>query len=277
MTRWTNFIILAGLLFAYQLPSQDLFNLENSRRFAAYLFDTRQYDLAADEFERVVFMDPADSSAVLSLLSSYRLQKDYSVGVRRAFDLVSKVQVPDESLIREVFLLTALSGQHQKATRFIQDQHQLPAGKRATFLLSNRILAGDWEGAQNQLGINGPINEPVYSELASLVEGYTQIHTKSPWLAAGMSTLIPGLGKFYTGDWKDGLIALLFVASNTWQSYRGFNRDGLDSVNGWIFGTIGAGFWLGNIYGSYRAAGKYNSRKRNAYHEHSTSVIYNAF
>jgi hypothetical protein len=89
-----------------------------------------------------------------------------------------------------------------------------------------------------------------------------------------MSTFIPGSGKIYTKNWQDGLIALLFVASNAWQAYRGFSKDGVKSTYGWVFGSIGAGFWLGNIYGSYKSAQKFNKQIQKGYHDKISGVIY---
>jgi hypothetical protein len=99
------------------------------------------------------------------------------------------------------------------------------------------------------------------SRLAALISETETIKHKHPALAAGMSALIPGLGKFYTGDWKDAIIALVTVGVTGYQSYRGFNRNGINSGYGWIYGSLAAGFYLGNIYGSASSAKRFNKRE----------------
>ena len=97
--------------------------------------------------------------------------------------------------------------------------------------------------------------------LKAFAETGNALPHKSPFLAGAFSTIIPGSGKFYTGDWKDGIISLVMVSAIAYQAYRGFDRAGVSSVYGWIYGTIAAGFYLGNIYGSVKSAQRYNKRK----------------
>jgi hypothetical protein len=88
------------------------------------------------------------------------------------------------------------------------------------------------------------------------------IKLKSPFLAASMSAIVPGSGKFYTRDWKDGLIGLLTVGASAYQSVRGFQRRGVSSGYGWVFGGLATGFYFGNIYGSVQSAKRYNKKKK---------------
>jgi hypothetical protein len=91
----------------------------------------------------------------------------------------------------------------------------------------------------------------------------TAIHYRKPWVAASLSAVVPGAGKVYAGQWKDGLFSLLFVAINGYQSYRGFHQKGLQSARGWIFGGLALGFYTGNVYGSAQTVKRYN-RKQDA-------------
>ena len=88
------------------------------------------------------------------------------------------------------------------------------------------------------------------------------IKLKSPFLAGSMSAIVPGSGKFYTRDWKDGLIGFLTVGASAYQSVRGFQRRGINSGYGWVFGGLATGFYFGNIYGSVQSAKRYNKRKK---------------
>jgi hypothetical protein len=53
--------------------AQDLFNVENSKKFANYLLNTRQYNLAALEYERILSIAKPDAEISSNLLKTYRL------------------------------------------------------------------------------------------------------------------------------------------------------------------------------------------------------------
>jgi len=97
-----------------------------------------------------------------------------------------------------------------------------------------------------------------YPELKSYVLQASRLPLKSPALALGMSVFVPGSGKIYAGQWKDGLFSLLFTGLSAWQAYRGFHKDGVSSFYGWLYSGISLGFYAGNLYGSYKAVSRYN-------------------
>lgn len=92
-----------------------------------------------------------------------------------------------------------------------------------------------------------------------------------------MSTIIPGSGKAYSKRWGDAVISFLFVTTNAYASYRAFNKKGIKSVNGWIFGGLAFSFYSANLWGSAKAARIYNSQLLQGYQDHAESIIYNNF
>ena len=73
---------------------------------------------------------------------------------------------------------------------------------------------------------------------------------KSPWLAAGLSALIPGLGRVYVGRWQDGVFSFLLVGLASGLAAQGFYAEGSGSVRGWILTGTAALLYAGNVYGS---------------------------
>ena len=71
---------------------------------------------------------------------------------------------------------------------------------------------------------------------------------RSPFLAAALSSAIPGAGKVYAGRPADGLYSLLVTGSSTWVAVS-YGRDEHWGRAG-LFGAMGLFFYLGNIYGS---------------------------
>jgi len=142
--------------------------------------------------------------------------------------------------------------------------------KLDTLLISNKFLNDSLKYFYhfNELLINHKWDELKQNTIpyTDIQKNYKDILTevkhskhKSPFVAATMSAIIPGMGKVYTGNSRDGLISMLIIALNTFEAYRGFNKYGTSSVLGWISGGIALGYYGGGIYGSWKAASKYNN------------------
>lgn len=88
------------------------------------------------------------------------------------------------------------------------------------------------------------------SEDLAFLDRQAALPRKSPWLAAGLSAVVPGLGRVYIGRWPDGLFSFLLVGLVGGFAAHGFYEDGQSSVRGWILGSTAALFYVGNVYGS---------------------------
>ena len=83
---------------------------------------------------------------------------------------------------------------------------------------------------------------------------------KSPMVAAGLSTIIPGTGRIYTGRFLDGLMGLWMVLLPGMAAYGSFQDS--QSMKGNFFAGITLIFWIGEIYGAYRTAKYYHRPKK---------------
>jgi putative component of membrane protein insertase Oxa1/YidC/SpoIIIJ protein YidD len=81
----------------------------------------------------------------------------------------------------------------------------------------------------------------------------TSLSDKKPWLAAFYSGLVPGLGKVYTGEWKDGVYAFALVSAFSWLTYRFAEDKGLSPYT-ILYGSLAMSFYVGNVYGSWKSA-----------------------
>jgi len=100
---------------------------------------------------------------------------------------------------------------------------------------------------------------------------------KNPFIASLMSTVLPGSGKDYSKRWGDAFVSFLFVGTNSFASYRAFKKKGINSVNGWIFGSLAVSFYSANIWGSAKAAKNYNTRIKEKFQVDAENIIYNSF
>lgn len=95
--------------------------------------------------------------------------------------------------------------------------------------------------------------------------------SKSPVLAAAASAVIPGLGKIYAGELGEGLSSFMAVGSLAAITAENWSRNGITNWKTILFGTLGAAFYIGNIYGSYVTVSIHNNDLRNA---QDTAVLY---
>ena len=81
---------------------------------------------------------------------------------------------------------------------------------------------------------------------------------RSPFIAGVLSAIIPGTGKIYTGEYSDGITAVILTGLLTFLSYDNFDHN--HNFRGWLWGGFAALFYAGNIYGSAVSAQIYNAK-----------------
>ena len=129
----------------------------------------------------------------------------------------------------------------------------------------NLLFQRQWNNAQQHfssisLNYQQGVKDSVTIKLFNLAMKGKKLSHKNKFLAGMMSALLPGAGKMYAHRTADGLFSLFSIALYTWQAWDGFNKNGTRSVKGWIYGSVGAVFYVGNIYGSVMAAKIYNEK-----------------
>jgi len=245
-------------VFAQQ-NSEDLYNIDNSLLFANYLYKSQQYDLAAFEYERILFMRPQNDSIKLQLLSSYSFSGNKQQMITRAESLYASTSLFPKPVAKLYTSDAFVTGLFFKLNDFTSAQSPLEKRDRLFLHLHMLMNSLDWETSELTLQQLTAVSNESTSNISMIIQAGKEQRYKSPALAATLSTIIPGTGKIYTGDWKDALFGLLILGGNAYSSYRGFKKKGIESVQGWTFATIGFGFYLANIFGSHKAAKRFNS------------------
>lgn len=254
------FLILSLFFYFSAATAQNLYDFSNSRLFAEYLFKTQQYNLAAQEFERLLFVAPQNDTLKVSLIASYRKAKNFSRALTRVTEMYHNTAVLPNSLAQEYSRLLLQTNSFTQAKSFLTDNLTIPKNEKSIMLLHAALLSNQWKTASQQFATIDTtfFDSSRLNDYRNIINDGMKIKYKSPALALGLSTIIPGAGKFYTHDWKDGLITLITVGASVWQTYTGFHTRGVNSVYGWVYGTIGFGFYTGNLYGSFKSAKRYN-------------------
>ena len=81
---------------------------------------------------------------------------------------------------------------------------------------------------------------------------------KSP-LAAGLLSIIPGMGQLYCERYHDALVSFLLNAALGWSAWELFEND--HNALGSLAAFLGIGFYSGNISSAATGAHKYNQRR----------------
>ncbi|HQQ93988.1 MAG TPA: hypothetical protein PLQ93_05500 [Bacteroidia bacterium] len=94
-------------------------------------------------------------------------------------------------------------------------------------------------------------------------EQYKNYRRKKPGVAAGLSVLVPGLGKAYAGKTRSFIFSFLICTAYAFQTYESAIKLGpthaFTLINASAFGV----FYASGIYGSYKAViGKRNEYKK---------------
>lgn len=233
------------------LRAQDLYDLSHTVRYADYLRRDGRYEAAQIEYRRALGLAPRDSTLLFGLMRSYRLGAQPGAAL-----LVARDYHPDTAatpvLITEEYLQALLDMRlHMAAYR---TAGVLPPTRRFHWHMGTLLLEERRREARAHLDAS-PFDGATWEPLVVRSEGTRH---KKPWLATALSAVVPGTGRMYAGRWADGGFSLLNVGIFTWQAYRGFNRRGTRSFYGWFNAFFGVSFYIGNLYGSHRAAVIYN-------------------
>ncbi len=253
-------LILFIIFYSTNVFSQDLYNFENTKKFAEYLAKSGQYDLATREFERLTFMSPENDTLKTSLLSMYRRSGKYDEALIRGKQLYPELTTMSASSAVEYGRTLLLKSEYKSAKSFWDSNVKLSSADKTILSATSDILQDNYKSANELLQTIKPEDHRLAANYKDLAEQAMAIKRKSPAVAGIMSAIIPGTGRMYVKDWKDGIVSLFFVGTMAVQSIRGFNKSGVKSTRGWIYGGIGFGFYLGNIYGSVVSAKGYNKK-----------------
>ncbi len=260
----TRYLLIFKLVFLTFLTyGQDVFSEQESRRYAHYLIDQGKYDKALDEFERIFFLGGLAVNDIQSAMHSSLCADSYEDGL--TFYELTRSEASFNPMLHSTFLDLLLYD--RQLSKFIENFNDMNHPEDPARNLHYHVLTNNWnayDAALQDYHFNAVSLDPFYDRLSA---EHDQLRFKSTFLAASFSTLIPGTGKIYTGEWKDGIFSMLAIGIISWQTYRIFKKDGQGSIISWAGVGLGGVFYLSNIYGSARSAITVNQKKYQQLHE----------
>jgi len=262
-------IWLCGLLcFFFLFLNAQLESKELDSGFAEFLYNSELYELAAEEYERLLYYDSENITYLSKLLKCYSLAGKEQL-IEQRFDLQT---TKNKELALSYFdLLLTLRKPEKFESVYRQHEALFSLKEQQDILLKLAALNYNWKEVTTHIETR---NIEQYFDISNKIE---QSHFVKPGLAVGLSAVVPGLGRIYAKDTKDGLISALFVGSFGYQTYRRFSQRGFGDVGGWIYGGFALGFYVSNLYGSYQSAKYYNNKQNDKIYNFSLPKLLTEF
>ena len=260
----SKFLFVLSFLFIVivKLLAQDLLNYPNSLKYADYLFTQKEYQLSAIEYKRISYLQPNDTLAKLRLVQSYRLMNDL-VNAKLNLDKYFPDYNSDypEIFAVENFRILFLDQQYLDCYRFLLENKTIHQPAKTEFEVGTLLMQNKWEEARTLSESYFQSNDKTLklNDLYNISLNGTQIKYKNTYCAALFSGIVPGSGKVYAGQWKDGIFAFITVGSLSYLTYLLIKDKGLN-VGSIISGSVALSFYSANIWGSYKSAKKYNHK-----------------
>lgn len=230
--------------------------------FADYLFLEKDYERAAGEFQRYLFLFPGLGTYTVNLKIGMSLERAGRYGNALGYfsSLMNSAAPPDIAHLAsyETALTFIRMGDYQACLSLLGSS-ELPVLSDVynTEIVTSLglLLSGRWSDAGLLLA-KSP-SQPAF-ELKKIADQAYDLPFRKPVAAALLSFFIPGLGKIYAGRWQDGLFSLVTIGLFAGLSAYNFYNEGTSSVKGWVYCGLGAVFHIANIYGSAVAARQFN-------------------
>lgn len=259
-----------------KLDSDKLFD------FAFKAYKSGEFEEASSSFYSFTQFFPGDKRVEQAMiLRGYSLflsgkYKDASSVFRIVFEKNSsgrEAVMTSGLMISTCFLAT---GDRASAIAFMENWYASlalddPARDRVRYETGWLYLANDDRSSAEkrftEIKASGALKtDEIVSELAQ-VSGFE----KNP-LLAGCLSVVPGGGFAYLGRYSDAFAALMVDSALGIAAWQSFDKE-LPALGG-IISFVGAGFYLGGIYGSVSAAQKMNRKNRASFYDSLKTRLY---
>ncbi|UCB51888.1 MAG: hypothetical protein JSV10_07830 [Candidatus Zixiibacteriota bacterium] len=248
--------------------------------YASFLMKEQDYFRAISAYKQIAyFSNDAETKnfCLLQIAKAYHKSNRFKASIRFVSRLLNQPLLPDGCFNRAQMYLGlnyyGLRVYPMARTHFQKAAADDTSGFASYYLALLELEKGDWKGAsksyqqvslqfgQTQIGLlSGQLSEEVLRGEA--------IRSKNPYLAAGLSTILPGSGQFYCHHYYDAIQAFLYVSAFTFASYAAYTYDkdhGRNYLRTGIAVSIAGLFHVGNIIGAQRTASYYNLKQRQTF------------
>lgn len=239
--------------------------------FALYLIDNdlKQdvYTLLKDDYH------PSDTLSFLKGWTLYQLKE-----LEEASEWLSSIPESSPFCEKALFYSAAISahlGDYESPVTPLEAYQGPYAELKGVQLAGLALLRDDpvaFKRAAASFGYSDFTIAEAENKLGDIYKYRYETRPKSPLLAAAASAVVPGLGKVYAGNIGEGVVSFLAVGALGAITAEHWVKDGPTDWKTIVPGVLCAGFYIGNIYGSYMSVSITNNKILNA---QNTTILYN--
>ena len=265
----TQFTVLAVTLLLFTVVTVSASALDLGDHF----FALENYDAAITEYKRFLFFNaehPRSGEVQFKIGLAYRAQKWWAEAAEAMIAAVQRTTETELQAERRVELAVTLiaSGAYNLALveliRVDMQSQSAQLRQRARFLRGIAYLYQfKWEQARSVFLAYFdaiPSAAGAAAEIDTFFAEALNLPQKSEKAARLLSTLLPGLGQTYAGDWKNGLNALLLNGLLGYVTLdAAIDRDYDDALLSFFF--LFYRYYAGNRYRAAEAAQAFNDRE----------------
>lgn len=243
------------LLFSSSLFAQlNLHSPENIKLFADYLYCSKDYLRAAEEYDKYYSLVEDDTIQFKSALS-YLQTGDLMIASEKM------------SNINKYSPFFLASREEMAKIKYLKAEHIIADTIVTESIMKLKVISDLM--IQDKLSSMEEISSPFKGdEKRNILEFYKRKREapyRSPLAAGIFSAIIPGAGKIYIGNYSDGIVAFAVTTIMGYIAYSNFKAD--HNTRGYIFSGLTFFFHAGNIYGSVAGAQLYNTNIRYNYNQ----------
>jgi len=230
---------------------------QNIKLFADFLFCDRDYLRAIDEYEMYLTMVDDDSVKFKIAIGFSNMDDQYNAYQKLSLTKNSSpfFEQSKIEMVKALYLQNIDSSFYSSADILINSESIY--SNNALRLKNASLLLTDNELPEQKIFLVPFHNDEEYT-LFNFYDLKKNPPYKSEVWAGVLSTIIPGSGKIYTENYGDGITAFILTGLFGYLGYTNFKHD--HQTRAWIFTAVGAGFYLGNIYGSVASAQIFNAK-----------------
>lgn len=217
-------------------------------RYAEKLMKSREYFRAISEYRRLIHFFPESSHVPAAKV---RIADAHLKGAQpgQAIAYLS----PD--------VLQSLPSAHIGDALFVRGLAWLELEREMPYPLRRKSIGHALEDFR-KIPTDWPKRDAVAKFIHAL-EQPPELPDKSPWLAGGLSAVIPGSGSFYVGRYAEGSLALFVNVLLIGATISSFEEDQI--AVGTVLGALALAFYGGSIYSAVNGAHKFNAAANTGY------------
>ena len=265
------FIFIIPLTLLGQQTEKIYYNPNNIKRFADYLYKQQDYKRALVEYKRYNFINGKRELPVdIKIAKAYRYIRDYSHSTAKFQEILNNTIIDTlyQNINYEIALNYFYQKKYSKTISILQENINVIDNKiiklRYEKFLSISYLL-NWDFTKS-LDISYRLkDEVIKKKIINYNLTGKSLKSKSPFISGFMSSVIPGSGRIYCNRFWEGIQSLVVITLLAYQSYDGYKNNNYTKF--YIYGSLGLGLYLSDIYGSIINANIFNRRQREQFHD----------